>query len=111
MFYMDAKKILWDNLLSLMVMRYGEENIYRLNKESGISKGTLARIKDQKTAVGLDLLEKLADFFHMQPWQMLIPELDPKNPPVFAITEAEKRFYAGLAAIKDLAKTIADTPQ
>lgn len=104
---MDAKRVLWENVRALMIDRYGEENLYRLHKESGLSLGGLSRIKEQKTAVGLDVLTKVATFFELMPWQMLVPNLDPRNPPVFAITEAEKKLYERMQSFRAMVKDIA----
>ena len=54
-----------------MVERYGEENLYKLHIESKgnaqISLGSLSRIKAIETAVGLDVLDRLASFFNVTP--------------------------------------------
>lgn len=105
---MDTKAILWANLRSLMISRYGKENLNRFYKESGVGLGNLSRIKAQETAVGLDVLDRIAEFFHIYTWQLLVPDLDPSNPPVVAITQAEKAFYD---RIKEAAKTLSNLPQ
>lgn len=48
--------------------------------------------------IKLDSLQGLAKAFGLQPWQMLIPELDPANPPLLAISKEEKDLYARLQA-------------
>ena len=67
---MEIKQILWENTRNLMINRYGEENLNKTAVESlkaghKISIGSLARIKAQETAVGLDVLERLARFFNV----------------------------------------------
>lgn len=75
---MSTKQILWENLQALMFQRYGEENLYRLYKESNteISLGSLSRIKAQETAVGLDVLDRLANFFCVTPAMLITKGLD-----------------------------------
>lgn len=94
---MNTNEILWKNVSALMKQKYGEDNLYRTSKDSALTKypislGSLQRIKKGETAVGLDVLDKIAHFFEMQTWQLLIPELDPTNPPVF-LTENQKEFF------------------
>ena len=78
---MSTKEILWDNLKTLMVERYGEENLYKLHIESKdnaqISLGSLSRIKARETAVGLDVLDRLASFFNVTPAMLITKDLTP----------------------------------
>lgn len=52
----------------------------------------LNRMIDAATppAVTLDTLDKLAQRLELQPWQLLLPDLDPSAPPDAPITEAER---------------------
>ncbi len=104
---METKRILWANVKALMVSKYGSENLYRTMKDSKvaghpISLGSLQRIKEQETAIGLDVLDKIAAFFELQPWQLLIEELDPTNPPVFLNTKQKEFFDKVKLSFKDL---------
>jgi hypothetical protein len=69
----NSKKILWENLRTLMIMKYGEENPWRTAHEAGIGPGTMTRIKQQETSTGVDTLEKLANLFKVEVWQLLVP--------------------------------------
>jgi len=71
----DSKKVLWENVVSLMVDRYKKENLTKLAKDSGVGPGTMTRIKDQETSVGVDVLEKLASVANVEPWQLLHPNM------------------------------------
>ena len=75
----DSKAVLWRNVLALMVKKYGKENLTRFATEAGIGPGTATRMKDQATSVGVDVLEKSADVFGVEPWQLLLPEGQPKT--------------------------------
>lgn len=76
---LDSKKVLWENVLSLMVDRYKKENLTKLAKDSGIGPGTMTRIKEQETSVGVDTLEKLAVVAKVEPWQLLHPSMGKSN--------------------------------
>lgn len=67
------KKILWANILALMNQRYGGENIYRFNKDSGVPLATLSRMKALNSSTRLDVLERIATKMNLEPWQLLQP--------------------------------------
>lgn len=69
----DTKKTLWENVRALMIMKYGEENPWRTSHDANIGPATMTRIKEQRTSVGVDTLEKLATLFKVEPWQLLVP--------------------------------------
>jgi hypothetical protein len=50
-------------------------------------------MKEQKTSVGLDIVASVGRVFSLEAWQMLVPGLDPKSPPVLILSEAERDFY------------------
>lgn len=92
----DTKRILRDNLTALCHyhLEKPEIPINELKRRSGVSVASISRIKEAETSVGLDILERLAQVFGLQPWHLLVPGLDPSNPPVTHITEAERELYA-----------------
>lgn len=69
------KVILWANVRALMAKRYGEENINRLAREAKLGPATVQRIKDSQTSVGIEVLEKIAKVFGVEPWQLIAPGL------------------------------------
>lgn len=48
--------------------------------------------------ITIDTLQEIADKAGLEPWHLLVPNLDVANPPVFALSEHEKRLYANLQA-------------
>lgn len=92
----DSKEILWQNVRSLMNVKYGRDNLWQFCKFVGIGHGTGSRIKEQQTAVGIDTLQAIADKFDLQVWHLLLPNLDPKNPPVVLISDVEQKFYQSM---------------
>lgn len=90
----DGKSVLWANVKARMQALYGKENLTRLVAESGIGPGTATRIKEQRTSVGLDVLEKIAKPLKVQPWELLNPALTSAAPEVVdARFEALRRIY------------------
>lgn len=70
-----TKTQIWANVQSLMTANYGAENLTRLARETKIGPGSASRIKAQETSVGVDVLEKIADHFKVEPWQLMAPEI------------------------------------
>lgn len=85
----DPRTILWQNLVRLMEWRYGSEKLAQLARDCGFGQATSTRLKGQDTWVRLDLLEAIASRFGFEVWQILVPDFDPRNPPV--IDTAAKR--------------------
>jgi transcriptional regulator with XRE-family HTH domain len=104
----NTKATLWENVHALMLKHWGEENQSRLAKVCGVGLGTIARIKQQQTSVGLDVIERIAEHFHISPWQLLVPGMDAKNPPTLQpVNEKERRLYE---KIMNAAREIAAEP-
>jgi hypothetical protein len=91
----SMKTVLWENVRSLMAEKYGEENLNRLARDAKIGVASVARIKEQKTSVGLDILEALGKFFKLSPFQLLIP---PKERDAYKLLANDKNFMHILRA-------------
>ena len=89
-------EILWENCLALMIDRYGKENLNAFARDTKIGPGSASRIKAAKTDVGLGVLVKIAKAFKLQPWHLLMPDLDPANAPVAMLSDSEKELYERL---------------
>lgn len=83
----DSRTVLWESVSRLMRKKYGKDNLTRLAKDAGIGPGTATRIKDQETSVGIENLDKIADVFGVQAWQLLTPNLDADSLPRIGANE------------------------
>lgn len=92
----NPAEVLWANVSAAMRLHWGRENLTRLGKEAGIGPGGATRLKQQKTSVGLDVLTRVAMLFDLHPFHLLLPNLDPANPPVMPMTAQERDFYSTL---------------
>lgn len=72
----DLKITVRDNIRRLLRLKEGESGVGRL-MEHGFVNGTAQRILAGETSLGVDLLAKLAGAFRVQPWQLLVPGIDP----------------------------------
>jgi transcriptional regulator with XRE-family HTH domain len=91
----SLKKLLWENVAELMQVRYGRENLNRLAKEAHIGVGSVARIKEGTTSVGLEIVEAIAKVFKVSPFQLLIP---PKERDAYKLLATDKNFMHILRA-------------
>jgi hypothetical protein len=72
---MSVKAIVSANVELLMQSKYGKRNVTALGRDTGIATGGAQRVLDPATSVGLDLLERVADKFDIDVWQLLVPNL------------------------------------
>lgn len=70
-----AKAVVIANVELLMNQKYGKRNVTAFGRDTGISTGGTQRVLDPTTSVGVDLLSKIADYFKIEIWQLLAPNL------------------------------------
>lgn len=106
----DPRATLRDNVLMLQRHHFGRENLSRLARETGIGPGSCTRIKEARTSVGLDVIEKIAARYDLDPWQLLVPGFNPGSPPVLKpVSPEEQALYDRLLnAAQELAKYRSD---
>jgi transcriptional regulator with XRE-family HTH domain len=71
----DPKTYLWKTLVGRLGVpeSTGVDAVFTLLKDSGVSRGTVQRIKERQTSVGVDQLSKLASHFKVEVWELLVP--------------------------------------
>jgi transcriptional regulator with XRE-family HTH domain len=105
----DSRKVLWKSVSALMASHYGGENLTRLAKDCGFGPATSSRLKEAKTSVGIEVIDKIAKHFHVQAWELLVPGFDPGNRPTLQpLTEQERKLHERL---REIAKELKETPQ
>lgn len=104
----DSNATLWHNVLALMDLKFKKENMQGFAKHCGIGIATVQRIKAQRTSVGIEVIDKIAEAFDLAAWQLLVPGFDPKNPPALQpVSAKERKLYE---MIMKSAKEIAAEP-
>lgn len=98
-----AQDVLAENVVALMTERWGRPSSGKLAKESGLGVGTVHRIRSAESAAGVDSVESIAGVFGAQPWQLLVPGLDPHHMPGLSVMSPMARQLAcALDAIEDV---------
>ena len=72
----QPRHILAANLRRLMATTPALDTLPKITAASGISNGTLDRIRRAAVATRVDELQPLAQAFGLQPWQLLLPPAD-----------------------------------
>lgn len=91
------EKILADNLKTLMDGHVSLKSEAKIAKAGGLSQRTVNRARNG-LQVRLESLRGLSKAFGLSPWQLLVPNLDPKNPPLLSLSKEEKALYERLRA-------------
>lgn len=68
----DASVLLASNLSKLLAERSDVSRL-TLSREIGVADGTLGRIKYGNGNPTLDVLQRIADAFHVEPWMLIAP--------------------------------------
>ncbi len=75
-----------------------------LAKDAGVSLSTVQRILDGKTGATLDNIEAIAGAFRLSAYQLLVPNIDPADPPIVAgAIQAEQKMRRTVARLRDAA--------
>jgi hypothetical protein len=70
---MTPRQILAANLRALMAKHPDLDTLPKITARSGVSNGTLDRIRRAVVATRVDELQPLARAFGLEPWQLLVP--------------------------------------
>lgn len=81
---LDPKTYLWKNVCELVGIE--SPGIDEVQRHLKIGRGTVQRIKEGQTSVGLDVLATIAAKFNIEVWQLLVPEI--RSGKVPALTES-----------------------
>jgi transcriptional regulator with XRE-family HTH domain len=84
-----ARTTLAKNLKALM--DHLEIKQSALGKRAGIAQSTVGRILQEKHAPDIDTIEALGRALGVSLWQLLVPGLDPANPPLLQNASPEER--------------------
>ena len=94
------QEILAANLNALMRSRPDLDTSLKLAKAAGVGNGTIGRIRNGEVACGIDTVSAIAEKFGLEPWQLLVQDLEPGNPPVLKHPGVKEReLYARLEAL------------
>lgn len=82
------RSTLAENLRNLMDARPDLDTIKKVVKRGGGSNGTIGRMLQGDTSARIDAVADVAKVFGLEPWQLLVPGLDPAHPPTLEMDPA-----------------------
>lgn len=93
---MKLRDVLAKNIAVLMDAKADVGTEVLLRRKAKLGGGTLDGARQATTSITIDSLEKMAAAFRLQPWQMLVPDINPDSPPQLKEDESDRLFYSGL---------------
>ena len=90
------RQVLAQNVRGLLEIHYRDatDRPRALAKDAGVSLSTVQRIINLEVGASLDNLEAVAGAFQLSAYQLLIPNLNSRNPQVVkGVTKDEERLY------------------
>lgn len=74
--------------------------------DAGVSQATIGRILHAEASATIGVLEKIATFFELEPWQLLVGDFKRSNPPMLrALSPSEQQLYR---RFQDMWKALGD---
>jgi transcriptional regulator with XRE-family HTH domain len=90
-----VKEVIGSNVKALIRAR--DADFDAACKRLGMKETQLKRVVAGKHAITMSTLQRIAHGYDVEPYQLLVPGLDPKNPQVLrALSAAELKLYAAL---------------
>lgn len=96
----NATEVLAATLRRLCAPGQRFESITALGARADLGKSTVDRLKKGESAPTLTTLDKIAHAYSLQPWQMLVPDVDPAHPPKLYSDVLEPQDIAMLDAFQ-----------
>jgi hypothetical protein len=105
-----ARKVLSENAKKLAPKHDdGKPNTTQFGMLTGLKVGGAQRILTGDASVGIDLVDRVAAHYHLDTWQILVPDFDPENPPHlggpgggrFDLSEREQDTIAAVRSVFD----------
>lgn len=100
----NLRGLLARNLETLMEKVPALDSQPKISDKGKFSQSTAGRVLRAESALNLDNLEALAKAANLDPWQLLVPGLDPINKPELALSKSERESLAKIRQI------VANTP-
>lgn len=97
-----ASQILAANLVALRDADPVLTSQGKIGAKSGMNQRTVGRIINMEHEPTFAQLTKLAKAFGLQPWQMLVPNLEPTNPPMLASeSQSLRKLLTNIGSTKE----------
>lgn len=93
-----ARRILSDNVRRMMD-KARARSVRQWAMSNGLDVRQMDRIVKGEHAVTLDTLDVIAEKIGCQPWQLLVPNMDPHDLPMLVMRSDERELYERVRAL------------
>lgn len=100
----DPRPILAENLRALM--DYARDtghperaSVKGLSRLSSVGRYSIDGMLEGSRNTGIETLQRIADVFEIQAWTLLVPHLDPSNPPTKPMSKTEVQLYKRMGKV------------
>ena len=80
-----------ENLNKLMRAHVSLSTQKAIERACGVPQSSIGRIIRGEQSPTLDMVYRLASAFDLEAWQMLVPDLEPRDPPITKQVDARQR--------------------
>lgn len=81
-----------------------------MSRKTGIPQPSVGRIASGATVPTLENIEKVANAYHFAPWQLFVPDFDPRNAPILRqMSPGEEALYKKFKALREDIKQLNGT--
>lgn len=101
----DYREVLSENIKNLMISHQLINSQSEISRHCDIPQRTVGRILNGETHATLGSIVGIATAFGLEPWQLLVPGLDPSNLPRLHVLTKEQA-----EALQSLSRAISDLP-
>lgn len=93
-----SRRILASNVKA-MVEKSNARSVRQWAIDNGLDVRQMSRIIGEEHAATVDTLDLIAERIGCQPWQLLVPNMDPGNLPMLVMSKAERELYDRVRAL------------
>ena len=99
----ELKQLIGKNLK--LLREHHQRSRTAFARDCGMAQPVYSRLENAEVMQHLESLEKIANRYGLEAWQLLINGFDPSNPPVLQpITPAQREFYEKMKELSKLIK-------
>lgn len=92
-----SRRILADNVARMIERSKSSVRAWAMG--NGLDVRKIDRLTKKEYSTTLDTLDEIAAAIGVQPWQLLVPNMDLNNPPLLVMSEAERQIYERIRSL------------
>ena len=98
-----SRRILADNIGRMIEKSRGSVRGWALSNK--LDPRQIDRLTKREFATTVDTLDEIAEAIGVQPWQLLVPNMNPDSPPLLVMSKTERELFQRIQSIVNSAKS------